>query len=99
KSDLKEGEEMDYDYVFDEASIDFIIEQQQETKEREQEELNERITELERKEMSIKQVRESLPIYQYRQELLDAVREHQVLIIVGETGSGKTTQLPQYLFE
>jgi pre-mRNA-splicing factor ATP-dependent RNA helicase DHX16 len=27
------------------------------------------------------------------------VRDHQVLIIVGETGSGKTTQLPQYLIE
>ncbi|KAF9927073.1 Cyclin-dependent kinase catalytic subunit, partial [Modicella reniformis] len=99
KSDLKEGEEMDFDYVFDENNINFIIEQQQETKEREAEELMERITELERKEMSLKQVRESLPIYKYREVLLDAIKEHQVLIIVGETGSGKTTQLPQYLFE
>jgi pre-mRNA-splicing factor ATP-dependent RNA helicase DHX16 len=30
---------------------------------------------------------------------LDAIDEYQVLIIVGETGSGKTTQLPQYLHE
>jgi pre-mRNA-splicing factor ATP-dependent RNA helicase DHX16 len=36
--------------------------------------------------------RASLPIYPYRDELLKAVAEHQVLIIVGETGSGKTTQ-------
>eukprot|EP01117_Protostelium_nocturnum_P019989 TRINITY_DN880_c0_g1_i4.p1 TRINITY_DN880_c0_g1~~TRINITY_DN880_c0_g1_i4.p1 ORF type:complete len:979 (-),score=252.58 TRINITY_DN880_c0_g1_i4:309-2840(-) len=48
---------------------------------------------------SMQAVRASLPIYSYRQSLLDAVRDHQVLIIVGETGSGKTTQLPQYLFE
>ncbi|KAF9318340.1 hypothetical protein BG003_011353 [Podila horticola] len=99
KSDAKEGEEMDFDYVFDEQNIEFIIEKQQEIKERAAEELHEKITELERKDMSIKQVRESLPIYEYRQELLDAVAEHQVLIIVGETGSGKTTQLPQYLYE
>lgn len=99
KTDVQEGQEMDFEYVFDENNIDFIIEKQQETKEREAEELLERITELERKEMSIKQVRESLPIYQYRQVLLDAIDEYQVLVIVGETGSGKTTQLPQYLYE
>lgn len=34
-----------------------------------------------------------LPIYPYRQQLIDAVHEHQIVIIVGETGSGKTTQV------
>ncbi|KFM23132.1 Putative pre-mRNA-splicing factor ATP-dependent RNA helicase DHX16 [Auxenochlorella protothecoides] len=34
-----------------------------------------------------------------REDLLKAIAEHQVLIIVGETGSGKTTQIPQYLYE
>ncbi|KAL6962435.1 putative pre-mRNA-splicing factor ATP-dependent RNA helicase DEAH6 [Sarracenia purpurea var. burkii] len=43
--------------------------------------------------------RKTLPIYPYRDELLQAVHKHQVLIIVGETGSGKTTQIPQYLHE
>ncbi|XP_029129068.1 pre-mRNA-splicing factor ATP-dependent RNA helicase DEAH1 isoform X2 [Cajanus cajan] len=43
--------------------------------------------------------RKKLPIYPYRDELLQAVQEHQVLVIVGETGSGKTTQIPQYLHE
>ncbi|KAG0320149.1 hypothetical protein BGZ99_004671 [Dissophora globulifera] len=99
KSDAKEGEEMDFEYVFDEANIDFIMDQEQETKEREAEDLLEKIAVLERKEMSIKQVRDSLPIFQYRQAFLDAVKEHQVIIVVGETGSGKTTQLPQYLYE
>jgi pre-mRNA-splicing factor ATP-dependent RNA helicase DHX16 len=40
-----------------------------------------------------------LPIYEYREQLLEAIKEHQVLIVVAETGSGKTTQLPQYLHE
>ncbi|EFJ34530.1 hypothetical protein SELMODRAFT_82212 [Selaginella moellendorffii] len=43
--------------------------------------------------------RKKLPIYPYRQELLDAIEQYQVLVIVGETGSGKTTQIPQYLHE
>ncbi|OAY84022.1 putative pre-mRNA-splicing factor ATP-dependent RNA helicase DHX16 [Ananas comosus] len=43
--------------------------------------------------------RKSLPIYPYREELLKAIQDHQVLVIVGETGSGKTTQIPQYLHE
>ncbi|KAF9431418.1 hypothetical protein BGZ76_000330 [Entomortierella beljakovae] len=99
KSDAVEGQEMDYDYVFDDQNIEFILEQQQETKEREAEDLLERITELERKEMSIKQVRESLPVFKFREQLLEAVENFPVLIVVGETGSGKTTQLPQYLHE
>jgi hypothetical protein len=48
---------------------------------------------------SIEQTRKSLPIYKYRDELLQAVQDHQILIVVAETGSGKTTQLPQYLHE
>ncbi|KAJ9563646.1 hypothetical protein OSB04_008806 [Centaurea solstitialis] len=43
--------------------------------------------------------RKTLPVYRYRESLLEAVENHQVLIIVGETGSGKTTQIPQYLHE
>ncbi|KAI3879528.1 hypothetical protein MKW92_003425 [Papaver armeniacum] len=43
--------------------------------------------------------RKTLPIYPYREDLLKAIEEHQVLVIVGETGSGKTTQIPQYLHE
>jgi len=43
--------------------------------------------------------RKKLPVYQYRTEFLEAVRDNKVLIVVGETGSGKTTQIPQYLHE
>ncbi|KAI8849154.1 P-loop containing nucleoside triphosphate hydrolase protein [Chytridium lagenaria] len=44
-------------------------------------------------------IRQGLPIYQHRDDLLKATHEHQVLVVVGDTGSGKTTQFPQYLHE
>ncbi len=40
-----------------------------------------------------------LPVSQARDTLLDAIREHQVVVICGETGSGKTTQLPKLCLE
>lgn len=43
--------------------------------------------------------RRSLPIYQVRDELLQTIRANQAVVIVGETGSGKTTQLLQFLYE
>lgn len=49
--------------------------------------------------MTIKQQRESLPVYSFRSQLIEAIRQHSVLIVVGETGSGKTTQMTQYLAE
>ncbi|XP_033220359.1 pre-mRNA-splicing factor ATP-dependent RNA helicase DHX16 [Belonocnema kinseyi] len=48
---------------------------------------------------TIEETKKSLPIYPFRKDLLAAIRDHQVLIIEGETGSGKTTQIPQYLYE
>jgi ATP-dependent RNA helicase DHX8/PRP22 len=52
-----------------------------------------------RTSMTIKQQRESLPVFAFRSQLISAVKENQILIVVGETGSGKTTQLTQYLAE
>lgn len=52
-----------------------------------------------RTNMTIKEQRESLPVFAFREQLIKAVRENQILIVVGETGSGKTTQLTQYLAE
>lgn len=43
--------------------------------------------------------RTNLPVYKFKDDILKAVKLNQVLILVGETGSGKTTQIPQYLFE
>ena len=57
------------------------------------------LTEKEKKKMTLKEVKESLPVFPFREGLLEAIKEHQILIIEGETGSGKTTQIPQYLYE
>lgn len=43
--------------------------------------------------------RRELPVYAKREQFLRLVEQHSVVIVVGETGSGKTTQLPQYLLE
>ncbi|KAL7527338.1 hypothetical protein ACHAXR_001903, partial [Thalassiosira sp. AJA248-18] len=48
---------------------------------------------------SIRQQREYLPAYSVRESLLQTIRENNIVIVVGETGSGKTTQLTQYLAE
>jgi len=47
----------------------------------------------------LKQQREFLPVFAVRSQLLRIVRDNNIIIIVGETGSGKTTQLTQYLHE
>ena len=41
----------------------------------------------------------SLPIRRYQKEIVRAVRENAVVVILGETGSGKTTQIAQMLYE
>ena len=52
-----------------------------------------------RTNMTMKEQRESLPAFKLRKSFLQAMNENQVLVVKGETGSGKTTQLPQYLAE
>jgi ATP-dependent helicase HrpA len=42
---------------------------------------------------------ESLPVSGRREDIAQALREHQVVIVCGETGSGKTTQLPKIVLE
>ncbi|XP_062215799.1 probable pre-mRNA-splicing factor ATP-dependent RNA helicase DEAH3 isoform X3 [Phragmites australis] len=43
--------------------------------------------------------RRTLPVWQQKDEFLRALRDNQTLILVGETGSGKTTQIPQFVLE
>ena len=52
-----------------------------------------------RTNLPIKEQRETLPVFSMRDDIVKAVRENQFLVIVGETGSGKTTQIVQYLYE
>ncbi|XP_060201491.1 pre-mRNA-splicing factor ATP-dependent RNA helicase DEAH10-like [Lycium barbarum] len=51
------------------------------------------------RKQKIEQQRKNLPIAAVERRLLEEVRNNDTLIIVGETGSGKTTQIPQYLFK
>merc|ERR1719500_2755009 len=92
----RQKEEKQYDYILDDE-IEFVsalkMPGAKDAKARRQKE------EYEKRRMTLKEVKESLPVFPFRQELIDAVKEHQVLIIEGETGSGKTTQIPQYLHE
>lgn len=48
---------------------------------------------------TIAEQRRFLPVYGVRDEMLQVIRENQVVVVVGETGSGKTTQMTQYLHE
>ena len=50
-------------------------------------------------EMSIMEQRQSLPIFKLKDQLVQAIQDNQVLIVIGETGSGKTTQITQYIAE
>ncbi|KAJ3342697.1 hypothetical protein HDU91_000504, partial [Kappamyces sp. JEL0680] len=100
------ADETEFDYVFDEshqvqfvlntAGTEAIVDH------------GPKVSERERKGMpspaltaatSIMEIRKSLPIYAFREQLLDAIDNFQTLIVVGETGSGKTTQIAQYLME
>ncbi|KAG6550822.1 hypothetical protein Mapa_007618 [Marchantia paleacea] len=51
------------------------------------------------KSKTLQEQRQYLPIFSVRDELLQIVRENQVIVVVGETGSGKTTQMTQFLHE
>jgi len=41
----------------------------------------------------------SLPILSEEQAVMEAITDHPVVLLCGETGSGKTTQVPQFLYE
>ncbi|KAF9157020.1 DEAH-box ATP-dependent RNA helicase prp22 [Actinomortierella ambigua] len=47
----------------------------------------------------LRRQQEALPIFDFRNQLLDAIQSNNVLVVIGETGSGKTTQLPRYIAE
>jgi ATP-dependent RNA helicase DHX8/PRP22 len=52
-----------------------------------------------RTNQTIREQRESLPIYQLKEMLMTAIRNNRILVVIGETGSGKTTQMTQYMVE
>lgn len=52
-----------------------------------------------KREESIKQAREQLPIIAEEAHIMESINNNNVIIICGETGCGKTTQVPQFLYE
>lgn len=91
-----------YDFVFDDDAMIDYEDNEEVMPEKDSEYDNHLIERLQKEQdriTSIQEMRKLLPVYSYRNALLEAIREHQTLIVVGETGSGKTTQLPQYLLE
>jgi pre-mRNA-splicing factor ATP-dependent RNA helicase DHX15/PRP43 len=48
---------------------------------------------------SILETRVKLPVYLFKDMLTDAIKNNQIVVVEGETGSGKTTQIPQFLLE
>lgn len=51
------------------------------------------------RDAAIREQRAQLPIFAEEQSIMEAIRGNPVVIICGETGSGKTTQVPQFLYE
>lgn len=49
--------------------------------------------------LNIQEKRECLPIYSYRENILKLIEDNRVVVLSGETGCGKTTQVPQYILD
>ncbi|KAI4666843.1 uncharacterized protein J4E88_010411 [Alternaria novae-zelandiae] len=88
-----------YDFVFD-TSMEVTFKLDETTRvDVDKQMLQRQLDEAEKRAQSIEDVRRSLPVYKYRDELIAAVEQHQVIIVVSETGSGKSTQIPRYILD
>ena len=81
QEEVKGEEDADIDYKTDQKFSEHMKEQAV-------------VSEFARKK-TITQQRQYLPVFAVREELLKIIRDNSITIVVGETGSGKTTQLTQ----
>ncbi|EDR27833.1 pre-mRNA-splicing factor ATP-dependent RNA helicase PRP16, putative [Entamoeba dispar SAW760] len=104
----KEREKSSREILENESIIKKIIKKEEnieEDKIEDKEEINKIEEKIEDKEdkiekrREIKKIREELPIFFKKKEIIRSIKENQINIIIGETGSGKTTQIAQYLME
>ncbi|XP_035422173.1 pre-mRNA-splicing factor ATP-dependent RNA helicase PRP16 [Cygnus atratus] len=91
---IKKEEEKD-EMVTEDGKVDYKTEQKFAEHMKEKSEARSEFA----KKKSILEQRQYLPIFAVQQELLSILRDNSIVIVVGETGSGKTTQLTQYLHE
>lgn len=94
------NDDKEYEFVFDQSQfVNYDEKEEEELPGDEEDEEGDRNNNSASINAKYDEVRKSLPVYSYREEFLKIINENQTLIVVGETGSGKTTQLPQYLYE
>jgi pre-mRNA-splicing factor ATP-dependent RNA helicase DHX16 len=95
---VRESED-EYEYVFDTQTQINFVGSDASVLDPDKQRLQAQLVEAESRAKSIADVRTSLPIYAYKDELLNAVTSHQIIIVTAETGSGKSSQIPQYMLE
>uniref|UniRef100_A0A1I8GDQ1 ATP-dependent RNA helicase DHX34 n=1 Tax=Macrostomum lignano TaxID=282301 RepID=A0A1I8GDQ1_9PLAT len=49
--------------------------------------------------LQLRRSREALPVFKHKAEIIAALQQHQSVLVAGDTGCGKSTQVPQYLLE
>ncbi len=91
----KKTEEEDATKVKDDGSVDYKSDNQYANFLKKK---NSAVSEFARSK-SLQEQREYLPIFGVKAELMAIIRQNKIIVIVGETGSGKTTQITQYLAE
>ncbi|XP_039619262.1 pre-mRNA-splicing factor ATP-dependent RNA helicase PRP16 isoform X1 [Polypterus senegalus] len=91
----KEDDDAQTRAVGEDGSVDYKTEQKFAEHMKEKSEASSEFS----KKKTLLEQRQYLPIFAVRQQLLNIIRDNSIVIVVGETGSGKTTQLTQYLHE
>ena len=102
--DIDEDIDDDKDETVEEAKIEEVVKVEQPKKEPKKKEVIEEIIEQTihvpvSRTPEVIEARSRLPIISEEHTIMDCIRHNDVIIIAGETGSGKTTQVPQFLYE
>ncbi|XP_059141900.1 ATP-dependent DNA/RNA helicase DHX36-like [Physella acuta] len=91
----------DYPYISEEPEADFLVAVPESTNPKLDLELKQALEKRSQDEKYTEMIefRKKLPAYNMRETIVNAVNSNQVLVISGETGCGKTTQVPQFILD